>query len=228
MLLQVLLTCPGNITEIKIVTSSANILKIQKVFIKQLSGDLVSEFIYENIITIQFLNLDLTNKKIFNLHILLNDGSYYPTIKVVVYERSITRSSRFFLSQLYPYQLPPESILTFVKPNSGVLRLPFFSLEANRETFSPSLNINSGNLRVALQTYINYSVENFTTNMLIVTGGNLRALLRTQSQGIENFKTNMMTITGGNLRVALVTHNSSYENFNTNFTILGGSLETQP
>ena len=209
---------PGSIVQLKITSSPENLLKIKNVEISQVAGIVVSQFTYKDTITIQFLNYDFKDKKIFHLNIELFNNTFYPTIKAIVYNPKQTRAPRFFFSYLYPLILEPESASSYATSETGVLRLPPESID-NMES---AATISSGVLRLPL--FAIQAPTETTASVATITDGSLKVSLIVNTMKTEGINTSA-TITNGSLKVSLITNTMETEGINTTVTITGGSLE---
>lgn len=207
----------GSINQITIKSSPENLLKIKNVIITQTAGEIISQFIYQDTITIQFLNNNLTDKKIFYVDIRLLDNTFYPKIKVVIHNPRQTRSARFFFSYLYPLILEPESASSYATSETGVLRLPPESID-NMES---AATISSGVLRLPL--FAIQAPTETIASVATITDGSLKVSLIVNTMKTEGINTSA-TITNGSLKASLITNTMETEGIDTFATITGGSL----
>ena len=196
---------PGSIVQLKITSSPENLLKIKNVEISQVAGIVVSQFTYKDTITIQFLNYDFKDKKIFHLNIELFNNTFYPTIKAIVYNPKQTRAPRFFFSYLYPLVLEIESGISInaLTIPTGLLRNTHNpkAIE-NIQSFSPI--ITKGVLRLPLVS-IGVFIENLTVSSIKLSGGLIKSVLKdTKIPPLDILQSNGILITGGLLKFLLI------------------------
>lgn len=100
----------------------------------------------------------------------------------------------------------------------------FFELSV--ENVSSNTLIVSGELRNQLQTYTYYPVENVSTSNVEIVSGNVRTLLIGYSNAaVENVTTSNVEIVSGNLVTLLISYsNYPEENVTSNVVIVSGSL----